>query len=143
MLSCISAKMTEFNISFDDGLGAISSDDDIMPVDISNLVVSRRELTEEMQKSGLNFTNLNDQKKILFKFLIAKMQISDSQVEIIRSDLLEKIRLFLVKATKKYVEANRKYDRFVCNNEVFLSKNFDLPKPQTTARPTKSSKVYL
>jgi hypothetical protein len=132
--------MASFDISFeDDKPGIFLSEDDVMPVDVEELVVCRKELTDEMQKSGFNFTDQNKQKTVIFNFLISKWQISDSQLEVVKSDLLEKIRFFVVKAIKKYIESNQKYDRFVRNNDVFLSKNFDLPELRPTTKPTKSS----
>jgi len=52
-----------FNISLDDISGTISSDYDVMAEDVLELVVRRKELAEEMQKSGyykrMKHTNLN------------------------------------------------------------------------------------
>jgi hypothetical protein len=109
------------------------------------LILSHKDLTDVMQKSEYKFTDHNEQKQVLFDFIISKLCIDDKKVEIIKNDLLEKINFFLLKAIEKYIKSSRKYERFVINNEMFLSKNFEVPKLsqsfKTESQPHKS-KIY-
>ena len=80
------------------------------------IVVSYRDLTEEMQQSRHKFTDKKEQKRVLFKYITSKMKINEDQVELITHDLEEKIHFFFLKVKKKYIASNRKYDRFVSSN---------------------------
>jgi len=124
----VSDKMESFNTSLEDISIPISDEDNC------ELVLSHKDLTDVMQKSEYNFTDHNEQKEVLFEFIKSKLCIEDNQVEIIKSDLLAKITFFLLKASEKYIKSSRKYERFLSNNQLFLSKNFDLPK---LPRPSK------
>jgi hypothetical protein len=106
------------------------------------IVLSYRHLTEEMQQSQHNFTNKKEQKRVLFKYITSKMELNEEQVELIRQDLEEKIHFFFLKVKKKYIESNRKFERFMSSNQSLLSKQFDLPqlpKPLTTRLPPNKS----
>jgi len=126
--------MESFNTSLEDISIPISNEDNCEFQNKNELVLSHKDLSDVMQKSEYNFTDHNQQKEVLFEFIKSKLCIDDNQVEIIKSDLLAKITFFLLKASEKYIKSSRKYERFLSNNQLFLSKNFDLPK---LPRPSK------
>ena len=133
--------MASFNTSLEDVLIPISDEDNGDIQNGNELVLSHNELTDVMQKSDQNFTNLNEQKQVLFEYIKSKLCIDDNQVEIIKSDLLEKITYFVLKASERYIKSSRNYKRFVNNNQIFLSKNFELPKlKQPLKKPARPNK---
>ncbi len=128
-------------MSFEDISITVSDNDECTSTGGRDLYLSHKELTDEMQRSEHSFTNRKEQRKVLFDFIKSKLCIDDIQTEQIKAELLKKITYFLAKAITKYIASSRTYERFVRNNQIFLEKNFEVPKVSHSSKlnpkPTK------